>query len=430
MSKDLHPRILVVDDEADIRNEYSRILSDPGPEKNELGTLGQKLFGVAAVPACQYIYNLTICSQGDEAVEEVRKSIETDTPFAAVFIDMRMPPGHDGLWTAKNIRLLDPAVLIVIVTAHSDYEPEAIIEEAGPGERLLYLRKPFTTQEIRCMAQSLCQRWINERKQFLIQSQLLEENQIQVKSAIQQVEKLKSDFLDTVSHEIRTPLTIFRNAISNTLHQGGQLEQRTRTNLEMADASIERLSKIISDFLDLSQLDAGTLKLNFARFQVCHVVEQVVGKFQKAVQDKRLNLRTDIEPGLSGFGDIIRLRQSLKCLIDNAVKFAPHDSYVRIIARYKDDLLEIAVSDKGPGIPQEDLPYIFDRFVQVQKLVGPGEHGTGLGLTLARRFIELHGGNLSVESAPDQGSTFVISLPLKQSAHAHALDKQGSNKVS
>jgi len=418
MSKDLNPRILIVDDEADIRNEYGSILSASDTKNNELGSLGQKLFGTATVPACQYTYNVTFCSQGEEAVEAVKKSSETDTPFSVAFIDMRMPPGQDGLWTAKKIRLLDPAVLIVIVTAHSDYEPEAIIQEAGPSERLMYLRKPFTTQEIRCMAQSLCQRRINERKQFLIQSQLLEENQIQVKSAIQQVEKLKSDFLDTVSHELRTPLTIFRNAISNTLNQDGKIEPRTRTNLEMADASIERLSKVISDFLDLSQLEAGTLKLNCSRFQVCQAVEQVVGKFQKAIQDKMLNVITDIEPGLSGFGDIIRLRQSFKCLIDNAVKFAPCYSDVRIIARCKDDLLKISVSDKGPGIPQEDLPYIFERFVQIQKVIGPGEHGTGLGLTLARRFIELHGGKLSVESAPQQGSTFIIALPMEQSLAA------------
>jgi PAS domain S-box-containing protein len=199
--------------------------------------------------------------------------------------------------------------------------------------------------------------------------------------------RLKSEFVATVSHEIRTPLSIFKNIISNALAGVmGQLSPKLRENLEMANRTINRLTRIVSDFLDISKIEAGKMKLLRTQFDI-----------QLAIADS-----------VNRLGPL----QALINLISNAIKFAPEDGHVDVRAEVLDGKVAVEVEDDGPGIGSSDLEKIFDRFVQIEKQVGPGEHGTGLGLSIAKEVVELHGGKIEVESEPGQGTTFTIFLPL------------------
>lgn len=165
----MNKRIIVIDDEESILNDYTMILSPARKNASALkerAALEAELFGEKAArePASQECYDLTVALQGREGFEKVRQAREEARPFALAFIDIRMPPGWDGLQTARLIREADKDIEIVIVTAYSDRERREIVEKVGMPERLLYLKKPFDPDEIRQLALSLTRKWDLERK--------------------------------------------------------------------------------------------------------------------------------------------------------------------------------------------------------------------------------------------------------------------------
>lgn len=158
------PRILAVDDEQDILDAYRQILCpEHNLRKSERQELATKLFGQRSATPSTTKFDLVPCRQGNDAVETVKKAVEDNKPFGVAFIDVRLPPGQDGLWTAEHIRKLDPFVEIVIVTAYSDVDPSEISARVLPEDKLLYVQKPFRPQEIRQFASALCAKWTAER---------------------------------------------------------------------------------------------------------------------------------------------------------------------------------------------------------------------------------------------------------------------------
>jgi CheY-like chemotaxis protein len=171
-------RILIVDDEQTIRDEFRNVLSAKR-QNSGLDALESKLFGTDADCGDAPAYDLEFASQGNKAVEIVRQSLAQKDPFALIFLDMRMPPGPDGLWTAQNIRAIDPNVHFVIVTAYTDVDVSEIQRTVRPIEKLLYVQKPFYPQEIRQFAAALTQKWLVERQ--------LEQRSTQLARVIKQV---------------------------------------------------------------------------------------------------------------------------------------------------------------------------------------------------------------------------------------------------
>jgi PAS domain S-box-containing protein len=161
------PRLLVVDDEQTILDEFQEILCpniDPDAPEYKLDKLGAELFAETCPSSPVTSFDLVRCQQGDEAVEKVRAAAEEDKPFAVVFLDVRMPPGPDGVWTAEHIRELDPDIQIVIVTAYSDVDPLDISRRVLPADKLLYVQKPFHPHEIRQFASALQAKWLAEKQ--------------------------------------------------------------------------------------------------------------------------------------------------------------------------------------------------------------------------------------------------------------------------
>jgi len=226
----------------------------------------------------------------------------------------------------------------------------------------------------------------------------------------------KSDFLATMSHELRTPL----NAIigfSEVLHEQmfGELNERQLAYVDDVLAAGKHLLSLINDVLDLAKIEAGKMEPEFSRVAIPDVLRSAVSMHSERASRGGVELWLTTEPEeITISADGRRVRQVVFNLLSNAVKFTPAEGRVDVSARLDDGQVEIAVADTGPGIAPEELEAIFEEFKQATD--GKRAEGTGLGLPLSQKLVELHGGRLWVESEVDRGSTFRFTLPVRQEA--------------
>ena len=226
----------------------------------------------------------------------------------------------------------------------------------------------------------------------------------------------KSDFLATMSHELRTPL----NAIigfSEVLHEQmfGELNERQLAYVEDVLEAGKHLLSLINDVLDLAKIEAGGMELELSEVAIPEVLRSAVSMHSERASRGGVELSLTTEPEeITISADGRRVRQVVFNLLSNAVKFTPAEGRVDVSARLDDGRVEIAVADTGPGIAPEELETIFEEFKQATD--GKRAEGTGLGLPLSQKLVELHGGRLWVESEVDRGSTFRFTLPVRQEA--------------
>jgi signal transduction histidine kinase len=224
----------------------------------------------------------------------------------------------------------------------------------------------------------------------------------------------KSQFLANMSHELRTPL----NAVlgySEMMLDGlyGDMPEKAKGVLERVQSNGRHLLGLINDVLDLSKIEAGQLTLAIEDYSMAALVKQAVATTESLARTKGLALSAKVQDGLpAGRGDERRLTQVLLNLIGNALKFTDKGE-VAITAEVADGRYTVAVRDTGPGIAEADQARIFEEFQQVDNTNTRKKGGTGLGLAIAKRIMEMHGGTLSVQSAPGQGSTFRMILPVR-----------------
>lgn len=247
-----------------------------------------------------------------------------------------------------------------------------------------------------------------EREQSLVN----QEKRIRAESA----SLAKTEFLATMSHEIRTPM----NGIIGVLDLLGNspLNQRQKHYLELMQHSSENLLAILNDILDFSKIEAGQLQLETATVDLQVLIEDAVSAFAGVARQQSLELAMDIclNDHRWVYGDPVRLRQTLLNLVNNAIKFTREGHVmVRVMEKTASgarDSIRIEVQDTGVGIPPEQLKRIFDVFTQADQTTARQFGGTGLGLSVCKRLVELMGGKLGVESEHNKGSTFWIELPL------------------
>lgn len=180
----------------------------------------------------------------------------------------------------------------------------------------------------------------------------------------------------------------------------------------MAQQGVERLARIISDFLDVSKIESGSL-----RFELCHcslndLIDETCLSLKPLAAARKIRIYTALpDEAVNAFVDRDRIIQVLVNLIGNAIKFIPPQGRIDVVLERDEQEATIRVRDNGPGLTQEDMGRIFDRFVQAKILKGPGEHGTGLGLTISQSLVQMHGGKLWVESEVAKGCMFSFKIP-------------------
>ena len=254
--------------------------------------------------------------------------------------------------------------------------------------------------------------------------QKVEERTFELQAALEQLaektreleiaSKHKSEFLANMSHELRTPL----NAIigfSQVLKQDlfGPVNAKQEEYLDDILSSADHLLSLINDILDLSKVEAGQVELEVAPFSLREALERGVVMVRERAIKNGIDLDLDVDPGVGVVeADERRIRQVVFNLLSNAVKFTPTGGRIDVSVAQQNGYVTVAVTDDGPGIAPEDQERIFEEFQQAEH-EAPRPEGTGLGLALSRRLVELHGGHIWVESQPGAGSTFAFTIPLK-----------------
>lgn len=425
-SIDLTPnrRILVVDDNeaihADFRKSLSRPLTDASFADDEAALFGTRQL----TSVSQVAYAIDSAFQGQEALEMVKVATQSNQPYALAFIDVRMPPGWDGIETIPHLWGADPALHIVICSAYSDHSWDDLVTKLGLSDRLLILKKPFDTVEVRQAAAALTEKWNLARQAQLKMHQV--ESLIQARTrdlesaradlalardAAEAASHAKSTFLANISHELRTPLTAILGFTENLLDW--ELADRERRDAaETILRNGEHLLSLLNDILDVSKIEAGKLVIESVECCPMDIAREVGDLLRPRAEQKGLTLDVlsdgDIPHRVTS--DPTRLRQMLANLTSNAVKFTQHGG-VRIEARFDceggDGLLSFDVMDTGIGMTPEQAELLFQPFQQADVATTRQYGGTGLGLYICRRLARMLGGDVAIiESELGRGSRF------------------------
>ncbi|MBV9495451.1 MAG: PAS domain S-box protein [Acidobacteria bacterium] len=231
---------------------------------------------------------------------------------------------------------------------------------------------------------------------------------------LESANRAKDDFLATLSHELRTPMTATLGW-SSMIRMGGLSEETLKAALETIAQSTQAQARLIDDILDVSRIVTGKMQISLQPVRVADPILAALETVRSAADAKQIVVDVDLQAeDVRVNGDPSRMQQVLWNLLSNAVKFTPRRGRVRITLDQADAAtVRIAVSDDGEGIPPEFLPFVFERFRQGESGMNRRHSGLGLGLSIARNLVELHGGRMIAESAgPDRGSTFTVLLPL------------------
>jgi two-component system sensor histidine kinase BaeS len=231
----------------------------------------------------------------------------------------------------------------------------------------------------------------------------------QMSRAVARANLARRQMTADVAHELRTPLTVIAGYVESM--RDGVLPP-TAERLSVIYQEIEHLQHLVGDLRTLTQADANNLRLNREPVSPGALVQQVRQAFEHQAAQKGVTLLTRVAPDLSPVAlDEDRMAQVLDNLVSNALRYTPSDGQVEIAARNENGRLVLTVHDTGPGISAADLPFVFDRFYRADKSRSQESGESGLGLAIAKALVEAHGGGIEVQSAPGNGTTFLINLP-------------------
>jgi two-component system, sensor histidine kinase and response regulator len=435
-------RILIIDDNRAIHEDFRKILK-PKDSVDLLAQAEADIFGDTSPGAsASTAFSLDSAYQGQEGVELARKANAAGQPYAMAFVDMRMPPGWDGVETTLRLWEVEPDLQIVICSAYSDYSWGDLIAKIGQSDRLVILKKPFDNVEVLQLSLALTEKWhllqqsrlqletlqraVTERTAELCTEiavrKRAEEEAHQAQQAAETASRSKSAFLANMSHEIRTPMNGILGMANLLLETDLSGEQRDFA--ETLRNSSETLMGILNDILDFSKIEAGRLTLETTDFDLWEVVESATELHSARAAQKKLELITQIGEEVPTLlrGDPLRLRQVLLNLVGNAIKFTSSgEVFLDVALDRQDDTtasVRFEVHDSGIGIAEEVIPRLFQPFTQADDSTTRRFGGTGLGLAICRRIVEGMGGCVSVRSTVGQGSVFYFTVSFQKYAAA------------
>lgn len=428
-------RILVVDDNPNIHKDFQTILLEE-QGSTTLDALRDEVFGnTKSESQPKSVFELDFASQGKEGLEKVRQACSENRPYEVAFVDMRMPPGWDGLKTIEEIWQVDPKIQVVICTAYSDYSWGDITVRLGKSENLLILKKPFDSAEVAQLAVALTEKW-NLARQAEVKAEQLEQmvkertdqlteanNQLKLeiaereKAELRLTELLKKvdnintelkDFASIVSHDLKAPLRGIKTVANWILEDyRDKFDEQTNEKMNLLLNRVERMYNLIDGVLQYSKVgrvEEGQVRVDLERF-LPEVINMLVPP-------------DNIEVVIEGKLPVIQcwethIMQLFQNLVSNAIKYMDKpQGKIRIGCIEEDGFWKFNVTDNGPGIEKKHFERIFKMFQVLS--VNEESKGTGVGLTVAKKIVELYGGKIWLESRFGEGTTFFFTLPMQE----------------
>jgi two-component system NtrC family sensor kinase len=434
-------RILVVDDNPAIHEDFRKILdADLAPRLDALANI---LFGDTPPMSHGQAFLLDSATQGEEALVMVQKAVVEQRPYAVAFVDIRMPPGWDGLETLARIWEVDPRIEAVLCSAYADYSWEQILARVGDSDQLLILKKPFDVPEVRQLVHALTAKWQlareNERRLAELEARVSERTRElasaneqlrreitereQTERALRKAQRLEAlgRLAAGIGHEINNPLTFMSagiEALASDLrllmpHLPPPVQTELRDLSEAAAIGADRISQIVRSIQlfgnkeerDLEVVDMGSVLSLSLRMIASEL-------------DPGIEVRTDFDEVPPILGRRVALEQVFVNLLQNAAHAVAESALagradrtrrITVTCRHGDQRsVIIEIADTGVGIAQEHLDRIFDPFFTTK----PVNQGTGLGLSICHSIIGDHGGDIDVHSTPGKGTTVTVRLPV------------------
>lgn len=229
--------------------------------------------------------------------------------------------------------------------------------------------------------------------------------------ASKKINRMKDEFVSTVNHELRTPLTSMKLYLS-LLREGkmGALKPEQKKAIEIVNKEAGRLAELISDILDVSKLESGREKLTLAKTNLAQLLDWVT--YEKLIDEKKLIIKNTVPKKFPVVVDEAKFRQVFVNLLSNAIKFSPEQGTITLGASREKKTWQFWMQDEGPGIQKQHQKKIFEKFYQVEDYLTRTKGGTGLGLPITKKIVEMHKGTIRVESTQGRGSKFVVEVPL------------------
>lgn len=428
-------RILTVDDNAAIHQDFRKILLEASNVASApVSDAEAALFGddapAAKVPASAAIatqeapeYTLDSALQGQEALERVQQARKEGRPYALVFLDVRMPPGWDGIETAQKLWEADPELQIVLCTAYSDYSWQETVAALGRTDRLLILKKPFDRVEVCQLAAALTEKWnLVLRERASLQAAIRSEKEARAYAASLETMnhalgsswataenelKRRGDYMMRVASEVLAPAQLVLVERIASAPAGPQADR-------LVDPAIAIVSAI-THVLDLAALDVGAAKASNGLTRPIELARQVVKAEAELARQRNVKLELSCAPTvpLELVTDAARVTRILTELVDNALRHTS-DGTVELALDVQpapgDDgqLLRCQVRDTGRGLSNEARARLFEPFNS------PDGTRSGLGLAASKRSAHLIGGDLHLEPSESVGASFSLVLPLRE----------------
>jgi signal transduction histidine kinase len=336
-----------------------------------------------------------------------------------VLTDQRMP-GMSGVEFLRRVRESHPEVTRLLFTGYADIK--AVIDAINQGNVFRYIAKPWDPEELQTIIRQAAERFdlLEERKRLLTDLRAKNEELEQTNRELRQAHELKAAFIKVASHELRTPLTILMGLTDLALRAPG-LAEPLKGWLTHAHKACVRLQRLVDQLIQMLLVDHFDRPLDRTPTDVAGLLETAAEDVRPFVEQRRQVLALELAPDLGTLKlDAVKIRDGLDHLLLNAIKFTPDGGTIRLAgSRTADRGVLIQVADTGLGIDPVSLPYIFQPFFTAfdvsRHSSGQFEfnrRGLGLGLSLVKAFVEMHGGRIEVASQPGQGTTFTITLPV------------------
>ncbi len=333
---------------------------------------------------------------------EALEAIRADPPDL-LLLDVMMP-GMNGLAVLKAVRAQPPTADLPVIMLTALDEADDVVRGLDLGAND-YLTKPpqFEILAARVRTQLKLKRLQDQRERDIAE--------------LRELSALKDKFLQIAAHDLRNPLGNITFGIDLLEQELARLETpvpNAATILQAMHNAASIMRSIVNDFLDLQAIRSGKVEMNWQPVSLNKLIEAVVAQYQTYAKDKNVALRTYLDADLPDtMADPDRLTQVLGNLVSNAIKFSPPGSAVGVRTREVNRRLLVEVADNGVGIPEAEIPLLFKEFARLSPRPTGGEKSSGVGLSIARQLVELHGGKIGVRSKVGQGSLFWFELPIK-----------------